>query len=162
MECHIEISRPRTLYPYWNWSSSKWYLGRNCWNWSKLTFQIPQSITEQAFEISLNSNITDTPYWGLNSNGIFSTKSIYKLSQAPPRLNRLLLGSGTKIHFNKIIFFLWLCSHNRLPTNDYLNHLGFHPEPTCSVCKVANTQNYPPCVFRMPHLQENSARIWAS
>lgn len=38
----------------------------------------------------------------------------------------------------KLIFFFWICAHNRLPTRAYLHNNNIVANPVCEVCHIGN------------------------
>ncbi|KAK4711266.1 hypothetical protein R3W88_005779 [Solanum pinnatisectum] len=85
----------------------------------------------------MRENACDTPYWGLNSNGIFTIKSIQNLLASNNKTDYSFQWIWSLNTLHKIKHFLWLCSHNRLPTNSYLHHLGIITDPSCPICHNA-------------------------
>lgn len=78
----------------------------------------------------------DTIYWGLTPNGQFTVQSIYRALTSNS-------GSTQIDHFKwiwrvkvtpKIKSFLWLLMHARLPTRQYLHHIGIIPYNLCHLC----------------------------
>lgn len=64
----------------------------------------------------------------------FSLASMYKVI-SPPLLSHNNYNWIWEIPtLRKIRFFLWLCSHNRLPLNSFLHRLNIIPSSTCNIC----------------------------
>lgn len=104
-----------------------------------LFFELPQQLQGVSIITLLPHNSTkeDKPIWGLTSNRLFSTGSMYNI----------LRDQGNRHHTqrnftmawrantpNKIKTFLWLMPYNRLPTNAYLSHISFFIPPHCHLC----------------------------
>lgn len=104
------------------------------WDWSKISFTINNDIIDKASNIRPNPDLgIDKPYWSINSKGIFTTKSVHSINNHIPS-NAFSSSWVWKINtFNKIKFFLWLCSYNRLPTKEYLHHIDIAPAPRSSL-----------------------------
>lgn len=70
----------------------------------------------------------------LNHNAQFTAKSSY-LSLLPPKISSSYKWIW-KLHIPpKIIHFLWLCSHERLPTKQHLHKLTITPTNLCDTCQ---------------------------
>ncbi|XP_075098508.1 uncharacterized protein LOC142175508 [Nicotiana tabacum] len=73
-----------------------------------------------------DENGKDLMSWDMNSNGMFITKSCYKLLED----NHWDLHCPTKIKF-----FIWQCMHNKIPCRTYLHYIGINIDPICPICK---------------------------
>ncbi|KAH0743024.1 hypothetical protein KY290_031017 [Solanum tuberosum] len=111
----------------------------NHWNWDKLSLSPPLEVKLVASSIVLyiEDHLLDTPYWSANSNGIFSTRSVYNSIDASDIVVFPHAWLWRIRSLNKIKFFLWLCAHERLPTTQYLHRLGIMPEALCPICHLA-------------------------
>lgn len=106
-------------------------------NGDNLSLFVPEDIRNKANTVRLHENRNDIPYWFLQSNGMFSTKTAQRLLELLDILKFKLHGVWTLNVVPKIKFFLWLCSHNRLPTNTYLHRLGVISDPSSPLCQSA-------------------------
>ncbi|XP_070010645.1 uncharacterized protein [Nicotiana sylvestris] len=106
---------------------------------SGISFELPDYLKNYITSINIPQNelCHDRPIWSINANGIFTTKSTYSLIDNHE-------GSVNDFDWiwhlrasKKIIFFLWLCYHNRLPTRTYLNNIGINIDRMCPICKSA-------------------------
>lgn len=98
--------------------------------------ELPSAVIDLTNLIKPNLSLGthDRPYWARNKNGLFTTKSVYRILSMPSS-HPYDFGWVWKINtLCKINFFLWLCSHNRLPTSSYLHYIGLSQDPTCPVC----------------------------
>ncbi|KAH0773137.1 hypothetical protein KY290_010274 [Solanum tuberosum] len=110
------------------------------WDWSKISFNIPPDIVQKASKIQLNRNLGewDIPYWSCNSNGIFTTKSLYGILNPNPNIT-FPFAWIWKLHtIEKHKVLLWLWAQGRLPTHAYLHHIGIDIDPLCPVCSLAH------------------------
>ncbi|KAK4726506.1 hypothetical protein R3W88_031423 [Solanum pinnatisectum] len=80
----------------------------------------------------------DIPYWSCNSNGIFTTKSVYGILNLNPNITFPFTWIWKLHTIEKHEVFLWLCAHGRLPTRTYLHLIGFDIDPLCPVCSLAH------------------------
>lgn len=108
----------------------------NNWDWTTLSLQIPTEINTKTLATTIPNTpgYTDKPYWALSSNGLFSTKSVYSLLHNRPYVPYKFKWIWTLHTLGKIKFFLWLCSHNRLPTRACLHHIGINIEQNFAIC----------------------------
>ncbi|KAM3266527.1 hypothetical protein P3L10_003521 [Capsicum annuum] len=65
-----------------------------------------------------------TPYWAYNSNGLFSTKSVYDSLITPVSSENEFSWIWKLRTLNKIKRFLWRCSTGKFPTWFYLHFIG--------------------------------------
>lgn len=87
--------------------------------------------------MSISHTTYDQIFWSLTTNGIFSIKSSYT-SLAPFTIQQHSYKWIWQLKIPpKISFFLWLLSHNRLPTAMYLSCLGILPSLICLQCHMA-------------------------
>lgn len=110
----------------------------NHWNWDKLFLLLPLEVKLAGSYVVLyiEDHLLDTPYWSANSNGIFSTRSVYNSIDASDIVVFPHAWLWRIRSLNKIKFFLWLCAHERLPTTQYLHRLGIMPEALCPICHL--------------------------
>lgn len=127
----------------------------NGWDWTKLSLQFSQETTLKTLAAIIPNTIgyKDTPYWELNDNGMFTTKSVYSLIHTRPPIPYNFEWIWSLHTLEKIKFFLQLCSHNRLPTKAYLHHIGLNIERTCSICNK-HARKHTPHLFRVPSSNE--------
>jgi hypothetical protein len=97
-------------------------------------------ITSKLENLTL-SDTTDKISWSLNRNGIFSTKSVYKLLELP------LAGSHSKWIWKakiplKIKIFMWQLCKNALPTRENLRKRNWMGSPLCSFCNQVETNDH--------------------
>ncbi|KAH0661550.1 hypothetical protein KY284_026481 [Solanum tuberosum] len=111
----------------------------NHWNWDNLSLSPPPEVKLVASSVVLyiEDHLLDTPYWYANSNGIFSSRSVYNSINASDSVAFPQAWLWKIRSLNKIKFFLWLCAHERLPTTQYLHRLGIIPEALCPICHLA-------------------------
>lgn len=85
----------------------------------------------------------DTLYWGLTHQGKFTVQSIYNklLHHCLPTVSQTSTPQYAWIWkipvTSKIKTFLWLIIHNRLPTRQYLHHIGILLDDRCKICNSA-------------------------
>ena len=99
----------------------------------------PQSFIDiiQAIPINLTSTLGDTTAWALLRDGNFNLASAYLLAKG---LNALNLPTFTSNWIwkmkvpQKIIIFLWLCSHNSVPVREVLGSRGLTLDQVCPLC----------------------------
>lgn len=127
---------------------------KDIWNWGGQSMVILDEIMTKANNITLRDNTCDTPYWAIHSNDIFTIKSVRDLLNSSNDTYYHIHWIWSLNTLNKIKLFLWLCSHNRLPTNSHLHHLGIITNPSCPICHNAiDTITH---VFLECHLVKNS------
>ena len=91
----------------------------------------------QAIPINLTSTLGDTTAWALLRDGNFNLASAYLLAKG---LNALNLPTFTSNWIwkmkvpQKIIIFLWLCSHNSVPVREVLGSRGLTLDQACPFC----------------------------
>ena len=109
-----------------------------CWNWESPSFTPPppQSFIDiiQAIPINLTSTLDDTTAWALSRDGNFNLASAYLLAKGLNALNLPTFTSNWIWKMNvpqKIIIFLWLCSHNSVPVREVLGSRGFTLDQAC-------------------------------
>ena len=91
----------------------------------------------QAIPINLTSTLDDTTAWALLRDGNFNLALAYLLAKG---LNALNLPTFTSNWIwkmkvpQKIIIFLWLCSHNSVPVREALGSRGLTLDQACPLC----------------------------
>lgn len=106
------------------------------------SFELPPALIEKINSVYLpfNSIRPDCIIWGLSPIGQFTVSSCYKVLTHSTQFPNL---HGWIWRLNlppKIKSFLWLISHNRLPTNSYLHRLGILSSNLCTLCQVHKEQ----------------------
>ena len=109
------------------------------WNWSLLSFELPQHIKDsiKAIPIQMFGLGKDSIIWNASKDGEFSTNSAYRLatldhSQVSPFCGVWIWKVDS---LPKIIHFLWLCLHNSVPVRGILASRGINCSSLCPVCK---------------------------
>ncbi|KAK9994007.1 hypothetical protein SO802_023710 [Lithocarpus litseifolius] len=108
-----------------------------------VSFELPDQVLSliKAVPFTLNQDAEDTLTWAFSKDGSFSLKSAYLLARGSNPLN---LGSSSLSWIWKadthprVQFFLWLCSHNNLPTEEVLGSRGLNLNPLCTICHQGN------------------------
>ena len=86
-------------------------------------------------------HIHDSLAWAFSKDGWFSIKSAYLLARDLNPLNPGLNSVSWVWKLEappKILFFLWLCLHNSIPTCDILGSRGLSLSPLCPICFEEN------------------------
>lgn len=106
------------------------------WDITSISFDFPEDVvsTIESTFVNTNSVNLDKMVWNLTDNGLISTKTTCALIG---RLNHhQVQNSGKDFDWewgqklsNKIKYFLWLLTHARLPTTQYLHSRGYEPKP---------------------------------
>ena len=104
-----------------------------------ISFNFPANIVNDIQCIPLAScpNQKDRLIWAFSKDGSFSLKATYLLAKGLNPLNLVTLpcrwvwDSNTTL---RIKLFLWLLSHNSIPTRVVLGSRGFNLCMTCEVC----------------------------
>lgn len=112
--------------------------GKN-WDLTKLSFELTNSISQNINAImNYNTHRTNSRHniWSVNSNGLFSTSSCYKLIDQYDPYDKDYTWLWNLHYPNKIKIFIWKCYHNRIPTRSYLAHIGININPKCPTCKL--------------------------
>lgn len=136
------------------------------WDFSTILFQIPniirQSITSMA--ISVRDNNFDTATWNCSPDARFTTSNMYSLlSKQSPKVNHNDIYQSTFSRIwkantpNKIRTFIWLLTHKRLLTSNYLHHIGIDVPTQCYFCNN-DVENLSHMFFRC----SNAFRFWTS
>ena len=107
------------------------------------SFVLPEQILYlvKATPFALNQDTEDSLAWAFSKDGLFSLQSAYLLAKG---LNPLNLGISSMSWIWKadthlrIQFFMWLCSHNNLPTSEILGSRGLNLNPLCTICHQEN------------------------
>ena len=107
------------------------------WNWSLISFDLPQHIKEiiKAIPIQMFGTGEDSIMWTASKDGEFSTNSAYHLATLNHSQESPFCGCGYgKLTLPKIIHFLWLCLHNSVPVKGVLASGGISCSSLCPVC----------------------------
>ena len=86
-------------------------------------------------------HIHDSLAWAFSKDGWFSIKSAYLLARDLNPLNSRLNSVSWVWKLEappKILFFLWLCLHNSIPTCVILGSRGLSLSPLCPICSEEN------------------------
>ncbi|KAL0012862.1 hypothetical protein SO802_007970 [Lithocarpus litseifolius] len=105
----------------------------------RISFELPDQVLSliKAVPFALNQDAEDTLIWAFSKDGFFSLESAYLLARGSNPLN---LGSSSMSWIWKadthprVHFFLWLCSHNSLPTGEVLGSRGLNLNLLCTLC----------------------------
>lgn len=108
------------------------------WNWSLISFDLPQHIKEiiKAIPIQMFGTGEDSIMWTASKDGEFSTNSAYHLATLNHSQESPFCGVWIwKIDsLPKIIHFLWLCLHNSVPMREVLATRGVSCNSLCPIC----------------------------
>ena len=104
-----------------------------------LSIELPKDVCKQiqAIPFSLNSNSEDVSCWAYSKDGPFSLKFAYLLAKGLNPLNPSSISgewiwkASTTL---RIMFFLWLCWDNNVPTCEVLGLRCFILDSTCPIC----------------------------
>lgn len=113
------------------------YTSHAQWNLECIPFVLSPSLFHWILSIYFPFSITspDTLIWGLINSGTFTVKSCY--STVVPQNNYSPYNWLRKLHLPpKLLYILWLCSYQRLPTNAYLAHLNIINTNLCHHCST--------------------------
>ena len=95
----------------------------------------------RATPFALNQETEDSLAWAFSKDGLFSLQSAYLLARGSNPLN-LGISSMSWIWkadtHPRIQFFMWMCSHNSLPTSEILGLRGLNLNPICTICHQEN------------------------
>jgi hypothetical protein len=105
-----------------------------------LSFQLPSEISKfiLATPRPLILDQADCIYWNAAKNGQFNSSSAYRLAfeqttpPPPPGYWKWIWKVNT---IPQVVFFLWLASHDRLPTKTLLYNRKILTEDICPLCK---------------------------
>lgn len=104
------------------------------WHFVSLPFDFPnelKALMKSTYMPFIQTNF-DQIFWSLTKDGHFSVKSSYQ-SLIPTNNQHPSYTWIWKLPIPpKISFFLWLLSHNRLPTATYLSRLSIIPSHICT------------------------------
>lgn len=109
-----------------------------------MSFIFPSTIYDRIYSHILPqfASNPDKLIWGLTTTGKFTVQTCYKLIHK--NINQHQDTSPIFKHLwklqlpPKLKFFLWLFTHQRLPTASYLHYLNIAPQPTCKFCNHPN------------------------
>lgn len=109
-------------------------------NLNDLSLNLPEEQIRKITDsfIPITTNMEDNLIWVLTRDGTFTTKSAHKLIDHHDHnhSNQTYFSWVWKIQApEKIKIFMWLFSHNRLPTSHYLQSIGLNVDPTCYFCR---------------------------
>ena len=104
-----------------------------------LSFDLPKHILNaiKATPLSCSHEIEDSLQWAFSKNNFFSLKSTYLLARGlnPSNLDNVSVDWVWKFDtYPKIQFFLWLCLHNSVPTEEVLGSRGLRLDTICNLC----------------------------
>ena len=110
------------------------------WFQSVLSFELPVELCKQIQEVpfSLDQNTEDVSCWAYSKNGSFTLKSVYLLAKGLNPLNpsSIVCEWIWKVATTpRIMFFLWLSVHNRVPTCEVLGFRGFTLDAIYPICQ---------------------------
>lgn len=108
------------------------------WDLSGLSFELPQNIRDLIFGIPscTSSDLQDVQTWRYSPTGHFSMKIAYLL---PYGWNPCQRDEGWKWIWEtsthpRIQYFLWLCTHRKIPTTENLAYWEMNINTTCAAC----------------------------
>ena len=109
------------------------------WQAKYLSFDLPEHILNaiKATPLSCSHEIEDSLQWAFSKNGFFSLKFAYLLARGlnPLNLDTISVDWVWKVEtYPKIQFFLWLCLHNSVPTEEVLGSRGLRLDTICNLC----------------------------
>lgn len=107
------------------------------WNLNKISFELPCSIINQIHGVYLpvTIGVKDRISWYPNPKGTLTTNFVYHFllnnQKKPEDRGKSFSWIWSLKCPNKIKFFLWQCKHGRLPTCNYLHHIGIQIDKSC-------------------------------
>ena len=109
------------------------------WSLHNLSFELPSELIEdiKATPFSNDPNTQDSLAWAFSKDGWFSIKSAYLLARDLNPLNPRMDYVSWVWKMDappKILFFLWLCLHNSLPTCTILGSRGLNLSLSYPIC----------------------------
>ena len=109
------------------------------WYQNILLFDLPKDMCRiiQAIPFSLDSNSKNSSCWAYFKDGSFSLQSAFMIAKGLNPLNPSIDSCEWiwKISTTpRIMFFIWLCWHNSVPTCEVLGSRGFTLDSSCSIC----------------------------
>uniref|UniRef100_A0A2N9FQ21 Reverse transcriptase domain-containing protein n=1 Tax=Fagus sylvatica TaxID=28930 RepID=A0A2N9FQ21_FAGSY len=111
------------------------------WDLRHLSFQLPDDITRliSATSRPITPILEDSFCWKPTSNGQFSSKSAYLIAAGSPSTKQSPTGWKWLWKINtipRVLSFLWLSCHERLPTKVFLFRRNITPDNLCPLCKT--------------------------
>ena len=108
-----------------------------------VVFLLPSDLIEdiKATPFSNDPNTQDSLAWAFSKDGWFSIKPAYLLARDLNPLNPRMDTVSWVWKLDappKILFFLWLCLHNSLPTCTILGSRGLNLSLSCPICTEEN------------------------
>ncbi|CAN7091771.1 unnamed protein product, partial [Brassica rapa subsp. narinosa] len=135
------------------------------WNIQRVRHLFVEEDANHILGLKIDLSRSDTVVWGLERNGIYSTKSGYKLLETalevnshpqttlPPMEKRLWSSLWKVKTLPKLRHFLWKALAGALAVADRLRTRGLHIDPVCRACQLApETICY--VLFHCPTAQE--------
>lgn len=104
------------------------------WSWDSLSLFIPTETTAKVRLLFLNPGTKDMLYWPLQTSGKPTTGSFRHLITLHRESTYTLHWVWSLCIPLKIQHLLWLCSHNRLSSNDHLYKLKILTSSACPLC----------------------------
>jgi ribonuclease HI len=109
------------------------------WNLTSLSFNLPMDISKTilASPKPLSPSEEDCRFWKPSNNGQFNSSSAYRIAC---NIDSVGLASSDwkwlwKINsIPRVVFFLWLACHDRLPTKSMLLKRKIVPDDSCPLC----------------------------
>ncbi|OIT20739.1 putative ribonuclease h protein, partial [Nicotiana attenuata] len=117
----------------------KYIKNQNAWDMSQ--FNLPINILNSIQSLTTSNNQDSTIVWSINTSGIFTTSSCYKLIDNNISDKQNYTGYNFDWIWKlecprKIKFFIWKCCHSRLPTREYLGKIGVNIDTNFPICKT--------------------------